>query len=230
MDLAGDPASAAARLTAKLPGLAISSTGPGNLRVMDDGAAGHTDVKTAVARSTSTGLQGAGLGFNFFVDQGNAAFTNDLDGNPPQKQGFAARIAINSGILADNRLLVQYEVGGTLGDAERADYTLDQLKSMKFVSGGNPAATADRFQLTGNLDELISQMVGFQGSTINAAISKADDRQLTLDTVVDQMSSEYGVNVDEEMARLMEIQNAYAANARVVSVVKELLDTLFASA
>lgn len=71
--------------------------------------------------------------------------------------------------------------------------------------------------------------MGFQGSSINAALTKADDRALTLDTVVDQMESEYGVNVDEEMARLMELQNAYAANARVVSVVKELLDALFAT-
>mgnify|MGYP001170121514 CR=1 FL=1 len=37
---------------------------------------------------------------------------------------------------------------------------------------------------------------------------------------------EYAVNVDEEMARLMELQNAYAANARVLSVVQELLDAL----
>jgi flagellar hook-associated protein 1 FlgK len=43
------------------------------------------------------------------------------------------------------------------------------------------------------------------------------------------MASEYGVNLDEEMARLMELQNAFAANARVVSVIKELLDALFAA-
>ena len=42
------------------------------------------------------------------------------------------------------------------------------------------------------------------------------------------MQSEYGVDVDEEMARLMELQNAYAANARVVSIVQDLLDTLMA--
>lgn len=219
----------AAALDAKLPNLDVTSTGANNLRILDDGAAGQTDVRTAVARSTSTGLQGTGLGLNLFVDQGNAAFTNNLDTDPPQKQGFAARISINPAIVADNRLLVQYEVGGTLGDADRADYVIDQLSKMQFVSGGNPAANADRFQLSGNLSELISQVVGFQGSTINAAISKNDDRELTLGTIVDQMESDYGVNVDEEMARLMELQNAYAANARVVSVVKELLDALLAS-
>lgn len=229
INLSGDPALAAAALDAKIPGLAITSTGPGNLRILDDGATGATDVKSAVARPTSTGLQGAGLGFNLFVDQGNSAFTDNLNGVPPQKQGFAARISVNPAIVADNRLMVQYEVGGTLGDADRADYVIAQLADMKFAAGGDPVANADKFQLTGNLGELISQVVGFQGSSINAAISKSDDRQLTLDTVIDQMESEYGVNVDEEMARLMELQNAYAANARIVSVVKELLDALFAA-
>jgi flagellar hook-associated protein 1 FlgK len=229
VDFSTGAAAVAAALDAKLPNLDISSTGATNLRIMDDGAAGRTDVRTAVARSSSTGLQGAGLGFNLFVDQGNKAFTNNLDTDPQQIQGFAARISINPAVVADNRLLVQYEVGGTLGDSDRADYVIDQLSKMQFVSGGNPAANTGRFQLTGNLGEVISQIVGFQGSTVNAAITKRDDRQLTLDTITDQMQSEYGVNVDEEMARLMELQNAYAANARVVSVVKELLDSLLAA-
>lgn len=229
VDFSAGATAVAAALDAKLPNLDITSTGANNLRILDDGALGKTDVHTAVARSTSTGLQGTGLGINLFVDQGNSAFTNNLDTDPPQKQGFAARISINPAIVADNRLLVQYEVGGTLGDADRADYVIDQLSKMQFVSGGNPAANAGRFQLSGNLSELISQVVGFQGSTINAAISKNEDRELTLNTIVDQMESDYGVNVDEEMARLMELQNAYAANARVVSVVKELLDALLAA-
>ncbi|WP_316355127.1 flagellar hook-associated protein FlgK [Devosia sp.] len=229
VDFSTGAAAVAAALDAKLPNLDISSTGANNLRILDDGAAGRTDIRTAVARSSSTGLQGTGLGLNLFVDQGNKAFTNNLDTDPQQIQGFAARISINPAVVADNRLLVQYEVGGTLGDSDRADYVIDQLNKMQFVSGGNPAANTGRFQLTGNLSEVISQIVGFQGSTVNAAISKRDDRQLTLDTIVDQMQSEYGVNVDEEMARLMELQNAYAANARVVSVVKELLDALLAA-
>jgi flagellar hook-associated protein 1 FlgK len=125
--------------------------------------------------------------------------------------------------------MVQYDIGGTLGDAERANYIVGQLDSMRFVSGGDPAANPGRFQLSGNLGEVIGQVVSFQGASIGAALTRRDDRQLTLDTIIDQMQSEYGVNVDEEMARLMELQNAYAANARIVGVVKELLDALFAA-
>ncbi|HTN61934.1 MAG TPA: flagellar basal body rod C-terminal domain-containing protein, partial [Devosia sp.] len=162
-----------------------------------------------------------------FVDQGNVAFTNNLNGYPPQKQGFAARISIHSEVLADNRLLVQTERGATLGDATRPNYLIDQLNSLQFVSGGNPALNKGRFQLSGNLNEVINQTINFQGSTINAALTKSADRQLTLDTVVQQMDSEYGVDVNEEMARLTELQNSYAANAHVVSVIKQLLETLY---
>lgn len=229
IDLSGSSTTAAAALAAKLPGLAITSTGAGNLRVLDDGATGQTDVKAAVARSSSAGLQDAGLAFNLFVDQGNASFTNNLDADPPQKRGFAARISVNPAIVANNKLMVQYQTGGTLGDADRANYVIKQLDEMSFTSGGNPIGNPGRFQLSGNLSTVISQVIGFQGASINAATTKADDRKLTLNTITDQMRTEYGVNVDHEMARLMELQNAYAANARVVSVVKQLLDALLAT-
>ncbi|KKC35519.1 hypothetical protein WH87_15760 [Devosia epidermidihirudinis] len=226
LDLAGDPAAVQTTLAGLFPGLDIAATA-GNLRILDDGATGRTDVKSAVSRSTSTALQGDGLGFNLFVDQSNANYTNSINGNPPQKQGFAARISINSAILADNRLLVQHEQSATLGDADRANFLIAQLKDMKFVSGGSPAANSGKFQLSGSLSEVVGQVIGFQGASIGSALTKFEDRQLTLNTIVDQMESNYGVNVNEEMARLMELQNAYAANARIVSVVKELLDALY---
>ena len=59
-----------------------------------------------------------------------------------------------------------------------------------------------------------------------AAISDSETQELTLDALTQRLDSEYGVDVDEEMARLMELQNAFAANARVMSVVQELMDSL----
>ena len=34
------------------------------------------------------------------------------------------------------------------------------------------------------------------------------------------------VNVDQEMSMLIELQTAYAANARIISTVKEMMDVL----
>ena len=224
-----------AAVASKLQGaFASTANGPAlNVNVAVNGGAleftatGSTAVTGLTSRTTASGVQGQGLALSLFVDQGGAPFTNNLDGTPPQKTGFASRIAINPAILGDNRLLVQDQVGGTLGKADRPNYLIAQLNSLQFVSGGDPKATNGRFQLSGNLGEVINQTIGFQGANINAVMTKSADRQLTLDTVVQQMDVEYGVDVNEEMARLTELQNSYSANAHVVSVVKELLDTLF---
>ena len=224
-----DATAAAATLQGKLPGLSITSPSAGVLQVLDDGTGGTRDVTGLTTRGSATGTQQGDLAMALFVDQGNFAFTDNLDTDPPQILGFAARISVNPAVVSDNRLLVQFDVGGTLGDASRPEYLLDQLQAMSFVSGTTPAANEGRFQLNGTVEQLIEQVLNYQGTTIGTALTARDSRQLTLDTISTQMESEYGVNIDEEMARLTELQSAYAANARVVSVVKELLDTLFSS-
>ena len=224
-----DSAAAATELQGKLRNLSISSPSAGILQVIDDGANGRIDITGLTTRSNITGTQTGELGLALFVDQGNAAFTDDPDSKPPQIMGLASRIAINPALLADNRLLVQFDVGVSLGDASRPDYILNQLDTMGFVSGGSPSANAGRHQLNGTVEQLINQMLNYHGSVIGTTMDARDSRQLTLDTITTQMDAEYGVNVDEEMSRLIQLQSSYAANARVVSVVKELLDTLFAS-
>jgi flagellar hook-associated protein 1 FlgK len=42
-----------------------------------------------------------------------------------------------------------------------------------------------------------------------------------------RLSSESGVNVDDEVAQLTVLQNAYSANARVLQVSKDMYATLF---
>jgi flagellar hook-associated protein 1 FlgK len=225
-----DPAAAEIALTSALPSeLSVGWSATGELEILDDGPGGDFDITRLTTRSTATSMQSGSLAMPLFVDQGNSAFTGNPDTDPPQIMGFASRISVNPAVLADNRLLVQFDLDHTLGDAARPEYILEQLGAMQFVSGGNLSAGSGRHQLNGSVEQIIEQVLNYQGTTIGAALSARDDRQLTLDTITTQMESEYGVNIDEEMARLTELQSAYAANARVVSVVKELLDALFAS-
>lgn len=226
-----DPASVAAVATDLQTrfGIVMDNSDPDFLRVVDDGAGGSIDITKLTARSTATGTQTGDMAVPLFVDQGNTAFTDNLDTDPPQILGFAARISVNPAILGNNGLLVQSDIGTSLGDAARPNYLLNQLSSMTFVSGGSPSANMGRQQLNGTLEQIIGQVINFQGTSIASALRTNDDRKLTLETITTQMETDYGVNIDEEMARLTELQSAYAANARVVSVVKELLDTLFAS-
>ncbi len=97
---------------------------------------------------------------------------------------------------------------------------------MSFASSQTRMTDSSSFRLGGTVNDLIAQTMNYTGAVAASAIGEDDTRQLTLETLDQRMTSEYGVNVDEEMARLMELQNAYAANSRVISIVQDLLNRL----
>jgi flagellar hook-associated protein 1 FlgK len=205
-------------------GFSVGASGS-TLTVLDDGGGNTTDVGALTGHATSAALQDGTPALSLFVDRGNTDFTNSLSGRP-QKLGFAGRIQVNSSILVDNALLVKRTPTGSLGDATRPDYLLDQLQNMSFASAQTRSSDPGGFRLGGTVSDLIAQTMNYTGNVAAAAISDDDTQQLTMETITQRLESEYGVNVDEEMARLMELQNAYAANSRVISVVQELLQRL----
>ncbi len=214
------------------PGLSVTPQNVGspavpNIRIVDDGAAGTTDVVSMSSRATANVLdpQNGDAALNLFVDYSDTAFTNSL-GNRGQKLGFASRISVNSEIARDNRLLVQYTAATPLGDSARADALLSSLENLRFAGGRGNVAQSASSRLAGNVSDLISQTINAIGNTASSAISESETQGLTLEALGNRLESEYGVDVDEEMARLMELQNAFSANARVMSVAQELIDAL----
>jgi flagellar hook-associated protein 1 FlgK len=203
---------------------AVSNPAGTVLRIVDDGLAGNSDVRGLVGRTTATATQDGTLALPLFLDNGSP-YTGALEGIG-QKRGFAARIGVNPAVLADSALMVQYQPGGSLGQAERAEFLVEQLQSMRFVAGKKSTSGGASFRLSGTVSDLINQTINYQGSIAAAAQGAHETQTLKMDTVTQRMDAEYGVDVDEEMARLMELQNAFAANARVVSIVQELLDML----
>ena len=225
LDFSGGAGSVASQLQAALGlGLAVSNPAGSTIRILDDGAGGTTDMMGLSTRHTVTAEQGAGLALNLFVDNGNADYTNHLDGFG-QRRGFASRISVNEAVLNNNTLIVQFEPGGTLGDADRAEYLLGRLNGMRFASY-DPSGRPSPYRLSGTVGDLITQTINFQGNVAAAALDEAETHRIVMDTVIERMDVEYGVDIDEEMARLMELQNAYAANARVLSTIQELLNQL----
>ena len=225
LDFSGGTASVAQQIqTALGGGFAVTNPAGTTLRIMDDGAAGTVDVMGLTARHTVTSTQNGGLALSLFVDGNNTDFTDHLDG-VGQKRGFASRISINSAILDDMTLMVQFNAGGTLGDDDRADYLLDRLDTMRFATF-DPKGKQLAYRLSGTVSDYITQMVNQTGNVAAAALADDETQQLTMQTLDDRLEQEYGVDIDEEMARLMELQNAYAANARVLSSIQDLLDQL----
>jgi flagellar hook-associated protein 1 FlgK len=225
LDFSGGAASVANQLQQKLGGsLTVGSSGT-TLSIMDDGASGTTDVLSLTTRTTSTGPQNGGLGLSLFVDTNDADYTNYLDG-VGQKLGFAGRISVNQALLTDNKLLVQHTATTELGDQDRVNQLIANLDSMRFAGGKGSNGNQAGFRLGGTVADIISQTLNYQGNVAATALSDAETQELTLGALNQRLDSEYGVDVDEEMARLMELQNAFAANARVMSVVQELMDAM----
>lgn len=206
-------------------GLVVDNPSGTTLRIVDDGVAATTDVTALSMRTTATSNQDGGVSANLFVDLGDQAFTGSLDGDP-QQRGFASRITVSSAFLNDNSLLVQYAAGGPMGDAARAEHMVSQLETLTSETNKRFLDESGDFVISGNVSSLIAQTLNFQGNAVVRAQSSSETTTQTLEAIELRAENEYGVNVDEEMARLLELQNAYAANARVVSIVQELLDTL----
>lgn len=228
LDFSGGAANVAEELQNRIGGLVFSNPAGSTMRIMDDGATGNTDMYSLTKRVTATSLQGGGTALQLFVDINNSAFTNALDGEG-QARGFAGRISVNPAIVQDNSLIVQYEVGGSMGDADRVNALVENLTEMRFAGGQGSIKNGASSRLAGTVSDFISQAINYQGNAASTAIAEDDTQKLTLEALGERLEADYGVDVDEEMARLMELQNAFAANARVMSIAQELIQSLLSS-
>jgi flagellar hook-associated protein 1 FlgK len=227
LDFSGGPASVASQLQSLLgSSLQISgstSGGTSTLTVLNDGSA-NSAVSNLTAATTSTASQDGSLGLNLFVDTGNVPYTGSLDGLT-QQLGFAGRISVSGAVIANNALLVQNTTTTPIGDVDRVNYLYNQLTNASYADA--PVATSGLGgSLTGTVGQLISQTMTYQGNQAAAADSANSSHADAMTSLTSRMNSEYGVDVNGEMARLVQLQAAYAANARVVSAVQAMLNAL----
>lgn len=229
IDFSGGPASVAAQMQAAVgPGFTISNTGS-VLRVVDDGAGATRDVVGLTSRPTQNSLTGGTSELPFFVDagRGNTAYTGSFEGGA-QSVGYASRIAINPDLVADRSRLVVYNTSPATpqGDATRPQFLLDRLTKSERSFTNATGFDGSRATSTGTISTLVQRVVAGQGQASSAAQRLDEGQQVALAAVQSRFLEDSQVNVDQEMSTLIELQSAYAANARVIATVKELLDVL----
>ena len=81
-------------------------------------------------------------------------------------------------------------------------------------------------RFTGTLTNFAKQFISQQGEAATAAKQLADGQAVVLNTLQKKVTDASGVNIDDELAHLLALQNAYSANARVMSSIKQMYDTL----
>lgn len=150
--------------------------------------------------------------------------------------GLADKISVSSAYAAKPESLVQG--AGTTGvDLKTLNNVLSQTFSSdsQYVSNGYEAPT-DNLGPTGNISTgysgtqsliaLATSLTSNQSAVIaNASnnLTYSTSVQTVIQTKVDGVS---GVNVNDEMARVVALQNAYAANAKVISTVRTMFADL----
>jgi flagellar hook-associated protein 1 FlgK len=79
------------------------------------------------------------------------------------------------------------------------------------------------------LVDYITQSVSKQSQDASNVELNLTSEQVYRDTLQRRLQDESGVNIDEEMASLVQIQNNYAASAKAIQVIEEMFNTLLQS-
>lgn len=210
--------------------LQFSNPSGSTLRVLDDGAPNRSDVTAASVTTTISSLTSGNVQLPLFTDNG-APYTGAITANGSQQTGLAARISINTALLGDPSRSIIYSTSPltAAGDTSRSDFILTQLSSGTYRYSPQTGIGTTGAPFTGTLTNFARQFISQQGEAANAAKQLADGQDVVLNTLQKKVSSTSGVNIDDEMAHLLALQNAYSANARVMSSIKQMYDTLIQS-
>ncbi|SNZ08868.1 flagellar hook-associated protein FlgK [Cohaesibacter gelatinilyticus] len=228
INFSGGMASVVSQIQADLgANFTVSNPSGDNLQIVDDGAANAVDVVALSASVTVTGLEDASGKLPLFVDggQGNKVFTGAVEGTH-QKVGFASRIEVNISLKNDPAKLVQYGAGVGNADQTRPKALYDALENTKYVFSyktgiGSAAQPAEM-----SVSDFARQVISYQGGQAETAKTRHSGQQIAMNNVQSRMDDISKVDTDGELAKLMELQNAYSANARVLTAIREMLNAL----
>ncbi|MEJ1161691.1 flagellar hook-associated protein FlgK [Prosthecomicrobium sp. N25] len=231
IDFSGGMGSVATQIQAALgSAFTVSNPSGSTIRILDDGAANTVDPVSLSARVTMTAVVDGKVGLPLFTDGKGAAavpYTGALEG-ATQKRGFASRIGVNPAVLTDPTLLVKWQTSpATLaGDPSRPNEMIARLNDTTFDFGPETGVASGSTAVTSTVRGFADAVISYWGM-ISEDTKSAFDMQTVLQNNVEARANEIGaVNVDQELARLIQLQSAYAANARVMQTAREMLDTL----
>ncbi len=228
VSFAGGVAGALAALNAALgPDVQFDNPSGSVLRVLDDGAPDLVNIDALSATVTTDTIMSGDGTLSFFVDgSGNSLYSNSVSGGRQQKVGFAARIMVNSNLLTDSSGLINIDANTLSGDSTRPDFLWQRLTATNQLFSASTGIGGVNTPFSGSIVNFTQQIITYQSTATENALRLKDGQDVVLNSLQDRMTEGTAVNIDSEMARLLSLQNAYAANARVMTAVKELFELL----
>jgi flagellar hook-associated protein 1 FlgK len=183
-------------------------------------------------------VAGTNRGLSHFFELNNFFKSNISTSTGDTVKGSALALAVEDRIVKDNNLVST----GTLSRSKQpSDTTKPPIWTYSRYSGDNDLAQKlaklgldpQTFSAAGNLpaastsfNGYAGQVLGFTASTAATAQSTLDDDNILLEGFSSRSDAISGVNLDEELANTVIYQNAYAASARIITVVNQMFDDL----
>lgn len=224
----GGMASIVSQLTAAVgnTNLQFSNPSASTLRVLDNGS-GAVSVDAASTTITMSALANGDVRLPVFTD-GSSLYTGVITGAGMQQTGFAGRIAVNAALVSDPSKFVVYNTSPltTAGDTTRLDFLYSQLTSGSFTYSPQTGLGSRSSPLKTTLPNYLQQFLSLQSNAAASAQQISQGQNVVVNTLQQKFNSTAGVNIDAEMSSLIALQNTYAANAHVMSVVQAMMQTL----
>ena len=227
IDFSGGMSSVLSQINAAMAGTGMTASNPSGttLRILDDGAANTVDVNSLSTTTTATSLSGGSVEMPFFTD-GAQPYTGAISSLGSQSVGFAGRITVNGALIADPSKLVAYQAGTATGDSTRPDFIYQQLTSASLSFPPDSGIGTASAPFSGSIATYLRQVISQQGEAADNANNLKQGQDIVLSSLQQRFNDSSSVNVDQEMANLVTLQNSYAANARVLSAVNNMFDIL----
>ncbi|WP_372884238.1 flagellar hook-associated protein FlgK [Shimia sp.] len=158
-----------------------------------------------------------------FTDNGFALDPNDTE-------GLAARIAVNDAVkvgIGSEVWKLRDGLGAT-AEGEASDSTQIQafLDALDAPAGVD---SATGIPATVSIADLGAEIVTAQSTTRARAESQFNAASSAAAVVLSARQNAEGVNIDEEMQKLLLIEQSYAANSKMLQTISEMMDTLLAA-
>ena len=111
------------------------------------------------------------------------------------------------------------------GAASYSDHLISLVQSM---DGTTAFDSQSGISGSMNLLTFAAQSVGWLDGQRSDAAQAAATKDALHVRLVEKMSNQTGVNIDEEMALLLQLEQSYEASARMISTIDEMMRTLIA--
>jgi flagellar hook-associated protein 1 len=182
----------------------------GALEIRDQLIEKHLDTIDNMAYSLASEVNKAHTaGFDKYGKTGIEFF--DM---PDDVQGAAERLNVNQEIALDSGKIAAAARLNSPGDNTIANI-ISSLQYQKVMDEGNST-----------IDDFYNAQVGQIGTIAQRAIKSNDTQKSVLDQLTQIRESISGVSLDEEATKMIEMQKAYDASARLIRTADEMFDTI----